>query len=106
MTRKSIAIAAVALFVGLGAGVSAAPAPTTVTVDREVTVEVVPQACTDAAHALLEQTQPYVQFTVDVLADYLDYPEENLQELGARVETRLVDLTLSEDEFPAIEACF
>lgn len=66
------------------------PGPTQ-TVTVEVEVEVVPQACIDALDEADDLMYGHIDVLIGILSDYLDFPEENLAEFGARVETRIAD---------------
>ncbi len=61
-----------------------APTPSPETV--EVEVEVVPDACIDALDAAETALVASNAFTVDALLAYVEYPDENLEQFGGRVE--------------------
>lgn len=81
------------------------PDPTPVVVEIEVT----PQSCLDAIDGLLIEGSNSLTFVSDVLEAYLDYPDENLAEFGARVETIATEFKLEEgsvDKYLAdVNAC-
>ena len=128
--RKPLAIAAaMAGILGLAIGVVASPSePVTVEVPGPTqtievpgptqvvevpgpTIEVAPTACMDAIDDLVDVGLPFIDFALYVYDDYLDFPGENLEQFGARVEQRLTDLdlmaTTSIPEVPelAIDQC-
>lgn len=63
----------------------------------EVDVEVVPQACIDALDEADDVMYEQLDLLIGVLSDYLDFPEENLAEFGARVEARIADAPSLDD---------
>ncbi len=71
------------------------PGPTQVVEVPGPTIEVAPTACMDAIDDLVDGNVPYVGFTSDVLNDYLDFPDETVEQFGVRVEQRLNDLDLA-----------
>lgn len=77
------------------------PEPTPRTV--EVRVEVVPDACREALMAADTLIVTLMQFPVDALGAYVDYPDENLAEFGVRMEGLLnsYDITQIEREWDA-----
>ncbi len=96
--------AGIAAILGLAIGVVASPSePVTVEVPGPTqtievpgpTIEVAPTACMDAIDDLVDGNVPYVGFTSDVLNDYLDFPDETVEQFGVRVEQRLNDLDLA-----------
>jgi hypothetical protein len=73
------------------------PGPTQtieVEVVREVRVEVdrVPQACVDAYGDLFDHYIAALEWQLDVLGDYVDYPDEDLIDFGRRFEARVATM--------------
>lgn len=125
---KTAIIAAVVGIVGIGIGyASAAPAedvvvaeatptivptptsvptpePTPRVVTETVTeyIEVTPQSCIDAIDWMLSDGASAWTLISALYGDYVDFPEENLAEFGARVEERLSNFDVGED-FTAVE---
>lgn len=110
---KLFLIALATFFVGLGVGATSntpepTPEPTprivevpgpTQTIEIEVpgptiteTVEIerTPAECLEAVVALWEFASNAVSILADIEADYYDYPDENVQEFGIRVEDRVL----------------
>jgi hypothetical protein len=83
----------------------ATPEPTPVV----VTVEVTPDACLDAIDWMLNDGAANYELISSLYGDYLDYPDEDLAEFGARVEQRLTDFQIDdvgfEDAMDAVTAC-
>ena len=105
--KRTLALGLVALTFAACAAPAACPTPEPVVqptpqvITKEVpvpgpVVEVTPQACRDLITYLVDNGQVTTQFTIDTLASYLDYPNENLAEFGQRVERLLNDLDLPE----------
>ena len=87
------------------------PIPTPRIVVEEVEVEVTPPECTDAllqAEAIIIEL---LEFRLDILSDYVDYPDENIAEFGRRIEERLGSLdpeateTMSDEYFALAALC-
>lgn len=77
----------------------------------EVEVEVVPQVCLDALEAGRAAVTESNAFTLDTLDAYVDYPDENVEEFGVRVEQLISDfdtdaITDAIDEYASLaSAC-
>lgn len=67
------------------------PRVETVTETIETEVEVVPEVCKDALRLADRLISDYSGEILDILEAYVDYPDENLGEFGARVEVILND---------------
>lgn len=83
------------------------PAPT----PRTVTVEVVPQECSDAIFGLQHELLDYQDPFLAILHAYSDYPDENLAEFGKRAEDIIAalpkpDTALTDKTVQAIDACY
>ncbi len=66
------------------------PTPLVIEVPGPI-VETVPAECTEAIGAADVLIQTLIQMPLAVTTAYVDYPDENLEEFGARVETIITD---------------
>jgi hypothetical protein len=71
------------------AAVTPEPTPEPTPIPTPWIVSVAPPECIDAIEQLAARSVPDLQFIVDIYDAYLDYPDENLTQFGARVETLL-----------------
>ncbi len=78
------------------------PGPTQTIEVPGPTIEVAPTACMDAIDDLMDVGLPFIDFALYVYDDYLDFPDENLEQFGARVEQRLTDLDLIATGLPEV----
>jgi hypothetical protein len=85
------------------------PMPTPQVVNIEVpgpTVEVVPDVCVDALLKADEVIGEEASTLLEIFEAYVDFPDENLEQFGVRVETILsdssLDPTASWDEYTAL----